>query len=139
MGRVIYEDQRDSYERASFQWDKITHSLEPELAKLPKKDRKYFESKVKLLIGKEIRLSNIPPRHIYMYIRRGDVIIKTMRYPMLFDNEFIRSEIAKLLFRLGIRISEDGLGWKYGPMGFQESTVKQQVTAVPAPTMEGEK
>ncbi len=137
MGRVIYEDQRDSYERASFQWDKISHSLEPELAKLPEKDRKYFESKVKLLIGKEIRLSNIPAKHIYMYIRRGDVIIKTMRYPMLFDEEFIRSEIAKLLYRLGIRISEDGLGWKFGPMGFQESTVKQQVTAIPVKGSEG--
>ena len=138
MGRIIYEDQKDSYERASFQWDKITHSLEPELAKLPKKDRRYFESKVKLLIGKEIRLSNIPPKHIYMYIRRGDIILKTMRYPMLFDEEFVRSEIAKLLFRLGIRISEEGLGWKFGPMGFSQSTIKQQVTAVPAPS-EGER
>lgn len=125
------KDDSGRYESGTFNWERIAHSLEPELQKLPKQDRKYFESKVKLLIGKEIRLSNIPSNHIYMYVKRGDLVIKSMRYPMMFDDEFIRAEIAKLLYRLGIRISEEGLGWKFGPMGFQQQKIIQEVTGVP--------
>lgn len=126
-----------SYERASYSWDKIVHSLEPETKVLPKKDRRYFESKVKLLIGKEIRLANISPRHEYVTIRRGDVIFKSMRYPMLFPDEFIRAEIAKMLFRLGITISRDGLGWKFGPMGFQQQSIRQEVIGIPRESPQG--
>lgn len=133
MSKITMSDE-GSYERASFSWDKIVHSLEPETSILPEDDRRYFESKVKLLIGKEIRLSNILARHEYIYFRRGDLIFKSMRYPMLFPDEFIRSEIAKLLFRLGIPISRDGLGWKFGPMGFQQQQVKQEVVGLPAAT-----
>ena len=120
-----------SYERASFSWDKIVHSLEPETKILPEDDRRYFESKIRLLIGKEIRLSNILPKHEYSYILRGDLIFDDMRYPMLFPDEFIRSEIAKLVYRLGLPISRDGLGWKFGPMGFQQQHVKQEVVGMP--------
>lgn len=137
MGRqVILEDTGRSYENANFHWDKITHSLNPETEDLPKGDREYFESKVKLLIGKEIRLSNIAEKHLYIYIRRGDLIFKSMRYPMLFPEEFIRAEIGKLLYRLGIPISKEGLGWKFGPMGFQQQHIKQEVIGVPSSSVQ---
>ena len=50
------------------------------------------------------------------------------------DAEFIRTQFAKLLYRLGIRISEDALGWRYGPMGFQQSKVIQEVHGIPTTT-----
>lgn len=133
MARVILDDS-SKLENIRFDWEKIAHSLEPELAKLPKKDRRYFQSMVKLIIGKEIRLSNIPPKHIYTYFKRGDLVLDTMRYPQYVDAEFIRTQFAKLLYRLGIRISEDALGWRYGPMGFQQSKVIQEVHGIPTTT-----
>ena len=124
MAIKIIED-KGSYAGESFNWDKITHSLEPETEVLPEDDRRYFESKVKLLIGKEIRLSNIPKgEHMYACILRSDWCLNLMSYPMVVTPEYIRREIAKLLNRLGLRISEEGLGWKYGPMGFQHASQK---------------
>lgn len=123
--RTVVEDQ--GYDSATFSWDKITHSLEPEIEVLPEEDQRYFSSKIKLLLGKEIRLSNIPKEFIFVYIRWADWIITLNRYPMVVNQEFIRSEIAKLLNRYGIRISQDGLGWKFGPMGFQQQHVKQEI------------
>ena len=136
MARITMSDDRDSYDRATFAWDKITHSLEPETKDLPIEDKRYFESKIKFLIGKDIRLSNIPPEHMYIYFLRFDWIYTILRYPMLFPEEYARSEISKLLSRLGIRISEEGLGWKFGPMGFQQQTIKQEVVGVPIPSGE---
>ena len=116
-----------------FEWDKIKHSFEPETKDLPEEDRKFFESKVKLLIGKEIKMSNIPREKIYMYIKRLDWVIKLMLYPQLFSRDRVRYEIVQLLFRLGVQISVDGLGWKYGPMGFQyqKQHVKQELIGYP--------
>ena len=132
MTRLIMEDKADSISGTSLAWEKIAHSLEPETDDLPRKDREYFQSKVKLLIGKEIRLSNIKNEYKeYIYYRRGDLIFKSMRYPMLFPDEFIRSQIGLMLMRLGLPISREGLGWKYGPMGFQQQHVKQELINVP--------
>lgn len=128
--RVTF-DESSSLDRRSYDWDKITHSLEPETSTLPEADRRYFESKLKLLIGKEIRLSNIPSNFMDIYHERSDWIFQITRYPMLLPDEFIRSEIGKMLFRLGIRISEDGLGWKFGPMGFQQSSMRQEIIGIP--------
>ena len=100
---------------------------------MPEGDKEYFESKIKFLIGKDIRLSNIPTQHMYIYFLRSDWIYNVLRYPMLFPDEYARSEISKFLTRLGLRISENGLGWKFGPMGFQEQTIKQEVIGIPMP------
>lgn len=125
MAIRISEDK--TTDQQGFNWNKISASLEPEVERLPKDDRRYFKSKVKLLIGKEIRLSNIPKEHMYVYIKRVDWILLLMRYPMYVTPEFIRGEITKLLSRLGLQISKEGLGWKYGPMGFQHSSIKQEI------------
>jgi len=122
-------DGRGSYESSTYDWNKISHSLKPEIDTLPERDRAYYK-KVIFLIGKEIRLSNIPTKFMYIYIRWADWIFKILRYPMLFPDEFIRAEIGRYLNRLGLRISENGLGWKFGPMGFQQQTVKQEVITV---------
>jgi len=135
MGIRISEDK--SSEQTVFNWEKISHSLEPEIKELPEEDKRYFKSKIKLLIGKEIRLSNIPPNHMYAYIKRVDWILMLMRYPMYVTPEYIRSEVTKFLSRLGLQISESGLGWKYGPMGFQHSSVKQEL--IQTPDIRGEK
>ena len=122
------EEDRGSYASAGFQWDKISHSLEPEVTTLlDPKDRAYFKSKIKFLIGKEIRLSNIPAKFLFGYVLRNDWIANLLKYPMVLPQEYVRTEIEKILFRLGIRISTEGLGWKYGPMGFQQSHVTQEL------------
>jgi hypothetical protein len=123
-----FEVKQIDDEKTKSTWNQIVLSFEPLTETLKNEDdKRYFESMIKLLIGKDIRLSNIPPKHIYIYIRRADLIFKLNRYPMLLPPEFIRSEIAKLLYRLGIRISEDGLGWKYNPMTYSKQHVKQEL------------
>lgn len=126
MSIKITED-RSSLEGSTFNWAKITHSLEPETKILPEDDRRYFESKIKLLIGKEIRLSNIHKEHMFFFNKFADRVYILTGYPMAINQEYIRREFSRFLTKLGLTISEDGLGWKYGPMGFQHSSVKQEI------------
>lgn len=136
MVKLTMDDDRGSYEKASFNWDKITHSLQPETESLPKKDREYFESNISFLIGKDIRLSNLPKEWLYIYIQRADHIFTLTWYPMLVPPEYINKEIGKYENRLGLPISLDGLGWKFGPMGFQQQHVKQEVIGMPVQARE---
>jgi len=128
---ITIGDDRESYERAGIYWDKVSHSLEPETEHLPKRDKNYFQSNISFLIGKDIRLSNLPERWIYVYMQRADYIFTLTWYPMLVPHEFINKEIAKYENRLGLPISLDGLGWKFGPMGFQQQQIRQEVIGVP--------
>jgi hypothetical protein len=127
MSFKIIEEKE--YGPAAIAWDKITHSLEPEIDTLEdNSDRRYFASKIKFLIGKDIRLSNIQnSAQLYFFMFYAEFIIYLTRYPMLIDEEYIRSQIALFLNAHGELISLDGLGWKYGPMGFQQQSVKQEV------------
>ena len=127
MAIRISEDKE--YDRAGFSWDKITHSLEPEIETLTdESDRRYFTSKIKFLIGKDIRLSNIQSNaQLFFFLFYAEFIVFLTRYPMLIDDEYIRSQIALNLNAHGELISLDGLGWKYGPMGFQQSSIKQEI------------
>ena len=127
MAIKISEDH--DYEHSSVAWDKITHSLEPEIETLTdESDRRYFTSKIKFLIGKDIRLSNTQNNaQLYYFKYFVKFIIALTRYPMFIDDEYIRSQIAIFLNGHGELISLDGLGWKYGPMGFQQSYVKQEL------------
>jgi len=119
-------EKRGSYEGAAFDWDRITHSLQIESDVLPKGDRRFFNSLIRLIIGKEIKLSNLDPNQMYTYILRGDAIFVSNQYSVI-PREFVRREVARLIYRLGIKISENGLGWKFGPMGFQTQHVKQEL------------
>lgn len=132
---IMSDDQEGSYAKASFNWDKITHSLEPETDHLPKQDKDYFQSNISFLIGKDIRLSNLPEKFYAVFVERADYNILLTWYPMIIPHEFINREIARYLNRLGTLISLDGLGWKFGPMGFQQQHIKQEVIGVP--TKEG--
>ena len=128
-------DDKQVSEHTGNMWEKISASLQPETKDLPKDDRRYFESRIKFLIGKEIRLSNIEDAYKeYLFRRRGQLIIKSNRYPMLFTREDINSKLAEFLLSLGLPISRDGLGWKYGPMGFQQQHLKQEVINMPTVT-----
>lgn len=129
MSFRISEDK--SYEQQSFQWDKIVHSLELEIDDLPEEDRRYFGGIVKFLLNKETRLSNIPSRLIYYYMQSKNHLLLLTRYPMYVTPEYLRSIFAEHLGDLSILLAEDALAWKYGPMGFQESHVKQEITQKP--------
>jgi len=136
MARITMSDDRESYEKASFNWDKITHSLEPETESLPQRDKEYFESSISFLIGKDIRLSNLPEKWLYVYMQRSDFIFTLTWYPMLVPHEYINKQIGMFENRLGLPISLDGLGWKFGPMGFQQQHIRQEVIGIPTKATE---
>jgi len=136
MVRLTMSDDRESYEKASFNWDKITHSLEPETESLPQRDKEYFESSISFLIGKDIRLSNLPEKWLYVYMQRSDFIFTLTWYPMLVPHEYINKQIGMFENRLGLPISLDGLGWKFGPMGFQQQHIRQEVIGIPTKATE---
>jgi hypothetical protein len=117
--------------------EKIMMSLNPETKDLPKDDRLFFESKVRYLIGKEIKLSNIPPDKVSRYYRRVQWVIKIMRFPQLFSKDYIRFQLVELLAKLGLQLSIDGLAWKYGFMGFQSKTEHYTQELINVPTEEG--
>lgn len=131
MGIKIIEEK--GYDQQTFVWDKIAHSLEPEIENLEDpSDRRYFQSKIKFLIGKDIKLSNImSTAQLYYFMFYARFIIYLTRYPMLIDEEYIRSQIALFLNKHGELISFEGLGWKFGPMGFQQQKITQEVIQSP--------
>jgi len=129
---ITIGDDKESYERASFNWDKITHSLEPETEHLPEQDKQYFQSNISFLIGKDIRLANLPEKWYAIFVERARYIFTLAWYPMLVPHERINQEIAKYENTLGLTISLDGLGWKFGPMGFQQQHIRQEVIGMPA-------
>jgi len=116
-----------SYKDESLAWDKVVHSFDPELEILPKGDQSYFSSRLYWLINKEPALSNIPPEHMYAYIKRADFIFNCESYPMIVSEEFCRKELAKLLHRYKIRLSENALAWLFGPLSHTTQHVKQEI------------
>ena len=103
-------------------WKQIVYALEPLTDTLPQPYREYFKSPVKLLIGKDISLANIPPRHMYSYIQQAECILTWIYYADVVDIRFILREVSKYLNRLGLSMSENGIFMKYGPMGYQQVT-----------------
>ena len=103
-------------------WKQIVYALEPLTDTLPEPYKSYFKSPVKLLIGKDISLANIPQRHMYSYIQQAEYILTLIYYADIIDINFILREVSKYLNRLGLSMSEDGLFMKYGPMGYQQVT-----------------
>lgn len=116
-----------SYKDESLNWDRIVHSFDPELEMLPDGDKRYFTSIVYWLINKEPALSNIPPAHMFAYIIRADWILDLKSYPMYVNEEYVRKQIAKLLHRYKIRLSENALAWLYGPLSHTKQHVKQEI------------
>ena len=112
-------------------WKQIVYALEPLTDTLPEPYRSYFRSPVKLLIGKDISLANIHPRHMYSYIEQAEYILTLIYYAGVVDIKFILREVSKYLNRLGLSMSENGLFMKYGPMGFQHITQRMVSAGVP--------
>jgi hypothetical protein len=112
-------------------WKQIVYALEPLTDTLPTPYREYFKSPVKLLIGKDISLANIPAKHMYSYIQQAEYILTLIYYANVIDINFILREVSKYLNRLGLSMSENGLFMKYGPMGFQQVTQKLVSVGVP--------
>jgi len=117
-------------EGATFDWEKVAATLEPETKLMPKEDRRYFESRIKFLIGRLTRLSNIKREHLSYYMDHASWILKIHLYPMLFYEEYYRKEIAEYMNELGLPLSIDALGYKFGPMSYQIQHVKQEVIGV---------
>jgi len=112
-------------------WKQIVYALEPLTDTLPDPYSDYFRSPVKLLIGKDISLANIPPRHMYSYIEQAEYILTLIYYADVISIDFILREVSKYLNRLGLSMSEDGIFMKYGPMGYQQVT--QRLVSVGMP------
>ena len=116
-------------------WEKIVYALEPLTDTLPEPYKSYFQSPVKLLIGKDISLANIPPKHMYSYIEQEDYILNLIYYAYVIDIDYILREVSKFLARLGLSMSENGLFMKYGPMGYQQVT--QRLVSLGMPDKRG--
>jgi len=111
--------------------EKIVYALEPLTDTLPEPYKSYFKSPVKLLIGKDISLANIHPRHMYSYIQQAEYILTLIYYAEIINLNFILREVSKYLNRLGLSMSEEGIFMKYGPMGYQ--AVTQRLVSVGMP------
>lgn len=131
MAKTIVEGQPVTGEGLRASWEKIVYALEPLTDTLPEPYRTYFRSPVKLLIGKDISLANIPPRYMYSYIQEAEKIYTYIYYADILNMDFILREVSKFLTRLGLSMSESGLFMKYGPMGYQ--TVTQRLVSVGMP------
>lgn len=112
-------------------WKQIVYALEPLTDTLPEPYRSYFKSPVKLLIGKDISLANIPSRHMYSYIQQAEYILTLIYYADIIDIRFILRNVSQYLNRLGLSMSEDGLFMKYGPMGYQQITQRLVSAGMP--------
>ena len=122
MVQVAVEGQRLTSDDIRHGWEKIVYALEPLTKTLPSPYKEYFESPVKLLIGKDISLANIHPKHMYSYIQQAEYILTLIYYADIIDVTFILREVSKYLNRLGLSMSEEGIFMKYGPMGYQAVT-----------------
>jgi len=120
--RVVVQGEPVGSDNIRQGWEKIVFALEPLTTTLPEPYKTYFESPVKLLIGKDISLANIPPRHMYSYIQQAEYILTLIYYANVIDINFILREVSKYLNRLGLSMSENGIFMKYGPMGYQQIT-----------------
>jgi len=129
--RMIVEGQPVTSESIRGVWKSIVYALEPLTDTLPEPYRSYFHSPVKLLIGKDISLANIPPRLMYTYIEQGEWILSIIYYANVVNLEYILRETSKYLNRLGLSMSENGLFIKYGPMGFQQITQRLESVGMP--------
>jgi len=125
-GYKLVEDN-SSYKEESLAWDKVVHSFEPEIDILPKADRDYFSSIVYNLINKEPALSNIPPKHMYIYKLQARRILRLLSYPMLVPDEYVRRQVADYLNSLKTRLSENGLAWLFGPLSHTTQHVTQEI------------
>jgi len=129
--RVIVSGEPVSSDSIRQGWKQIVYALEPLTDTLPEPYRSYFKSPVKLLIGKDISLANIPKSHMYSYIQQAEYILTLIYYADIIAIRFILREMSKYLNRLGLSMSEDGLFMKYGPMGYQQVT--QRLVSVGMP------
>lgn len=130
MGIRISEDKQ--LEQQSLQWDKITHSLSPETDDLEnEEDKRFFESKIKFLLDKETRLANIPTKHMYYFMEAKNYLFLLEMFPMYTTNGYRLSKFGEHLGDLALTLAENALAWKFGPMGFQHSSIKQEVIQTP--------
>jgi len=131
--RMIVQGEPMSSENIRQGWRQIVYALEPLTDTLPEPYRDYFKSPVKLLIGKDISLANIPKAHMYSYIQQAEYILTLIYYASVVDINFILREVSKYINRLGLSMSTDGLFMKYGPMGFSSQQVTQRLVNAGVP------
>jgi len=118
----------DSYENADFKWDLIKHFYTPDTSKFNPSDKEYFDSAISLLIGKEIRTSNIQPNWMPYFMLSAERIFRLAWYPMLVPREYINKEIAEYQNKLGLPMSIKAIGVLEGPMSHKKQSVKQNLT-----------
>jgi len=124
---AIRVSEEHGREQVSFDWEKIAAIYELDTKDLPENDRHYYESRLRYVMGRMIRLSNIKPQHLSFYIENTDWIFLIHLYPMLFYEEYYRKEIGSFMSLLGLPLSVDALGFKWGPMSHERQELKQEV------------
>ena len=117
-----------SAENVKQSWSQVMIALQPIVEHLPKEeDRDYFNGILSFLIGKEPRISNIPEKLMFLYIRKGRFICKLYYYRHIYNMEYIRRLLIEYLNELALSLGGDGLFIKYGIGGFSKQFVEQKV------------
>lgn len=124
MGIRISEDT--SYKEQNISMDKILLCLDPELNIFSKEDRRYYQDNY-WLINKEPSLSNIPPSHMYAYRLRARYILDLGSYPMVISKEYRRKQMVDLVHGYKLPLSENGLGYLFGPLSHSTQHVSQEL------------
>ena len=127
--------EEESFKDQSLQWDRVTHTFDPELDILGK-DKDYFESIVYLLINKESALAYLPPELIYPFKLRARMILNMKDYPMVVPGNHVKKETAKYLNALKLSLSENGIAFLCGPLSQSTQHIKQEIISN-HPTMKG--
>lgn len=127
MSLVLREDP--SPDQLKSNWQQITILLQPIVSNLPnKQERDFFSGMLSLMIGKEPRISNIPMKLVYVYIKKGYFVAKLYKYRSIIGIERVMEELLKLLYVFAFSLGWDGLLVKHGLGGFQRQFIEQKVT-----------
>jgi hypothetical protein len=137
MPFTITETQDINAMKAS--WAQTILALQPLIDAIENpEDQAYFKGIASLLVGKDIRLANIPPRLMYIFIIKARRLYTLIYYSNIISLDYIRREVGDFITCLGLSVSEDALFIKYGIGGFQQQRqlIKQEYAGIPVTTKE---
>jgi len=130
---AIYGEPVTSVDKVRQGWEKTEYILEPLIHTLPKRDRVYFQSIVRFLIGKDVALANIQPRQMHAVMQAAQNILLFITYMKLGGNmiEYIDRRISEYENLLKVTMADRALFLKYWTGSIQSVTQRLVTETVP--------
>lgn len=121
---VVTGEPITSVDRVRQGWEKTEYVLEPLIHTLPKRDRAYFQSIVRFVIGKDVALSNIQPHQMNAIQECAKNILLFISYIKLGGNmlEYIDRRVAEYQNILKTTMADRALFLKYWTGSIQSVT-----------------